>query len=267
MFYHVRYCQCNHREDPPLELTLLPADLSGPVMALLLAASVATSLMTAALGAGGGLALLVLMAIWIPPQVLIPVHGLIQLGSNAGRATLAWQHINWRIIAAFLPGVVIGAWLGAQVLIQLPEALWQLSIAAFVLWLCWGPPLPKLAFGHVGVALAAFITTFVSLFVGATGPLVAAFIKQIPQSRFATVATFATAMVLQHAPKALVFGVLGFAFVEWVGFIGLMIAAGFIGTQLGLRLLRRFTDQRFQRWFNLVLTLLALRLIWQALVG
>ena len=189
---------------------------------------------------------------------------MIQLGSNSGRAILTRHHIDWKVIAAFAPGVLAGAALGAWLLVDLPAHLWQLSIALFVLYLCWGPGLPKASFGPFGVFIASAITSFVSLFVGATGPLVAAFIKQIHTDRFRTVATFGTAMTLQHAPKALVFGVAGFVFSEWLLFILAMIACGFAGTWLGLHLLKSINNRWFHTAFNLVLTLLAFRLLWQA---
>ncbi len=82
--------------------------------------------------------------------------------------------------------------------------------------------------------------------------------------RFTTVATFATAMCLQHAPKALVFGVAGFVFHEWLVFILGMIACGFAGTWIGLHMLRTMSNQLFSQAFNILLTVLALRLLWQA---
>ena len=44
-----------------------------------------------------------------------------------------------------------------------------------------------------------------------------------------------------------------------------MIACGFAGTWLGLHLLKSLSNHRFQQGLNLLLTLLAFRLIWQAL--
>jgi len=247
-----------------VELALLPESLSPALAVALMLTSIVTSMITASLGAGGGLLLLVLMALWIPPTAIIPVHGMIQMGSNVGRAGLTWRHTDWRAIAAFAPGVVVGAGLGAWLLVDLPEHLWQLTIAGFVLYLCWGPALPRGAFGPPGILIASALTSFVSLFVGATGPLVAAFIKQMHEDRFRTVATFATAMSLQHAPKALVFGLAGFVFHEWVFFILAMIAFGFAGTWIGLHLLKNIENEAFRTIFNVVLTLLALRLVWQA---
>ena len=246
---------------------LIPESLSLPVAVFLLVSSTITSMITASLGAGGGVLLLVLMASWMPPAAIIPVHGMIQLGSNVGRAALTWRHVDWRVIAAFLPGVMVGAALGAWLLVNLPAHIWQLTIALFVLYLCWGPALPKGAFGAPGVFVASALTSFVSLFVGATGPLVAAFIKQIHNDRFKTVATFATAMTLQHAPKALVFGAAGFIFFEWLPFIIAMIICGFAGTWLGLHVLKSLSNRKFTLIFNIVLTALAIRLLWQASVS
>lgn len=247
-----------------MELLILPDNLSPALAVGLMLASVITSMITASLGAGGGLLLLVLMALWIPPAAIIPVHGMVQMGSNVGRATLTWRHTDWRAIAAFAPGVLVGAGIGAWLLVDLPEHLWQLTIAGFVLYLCWGPALPKGVFGQAGIFVASALTSFISLFVGATGPLVAAFIKQMHEDRFQTVATFATAMSLQHAPKALVFGIAGFVFHEWLLFILGMIAFGFAGTWIGLHVLRNLKNRHFQLIFNVVLTLLALRLLWLA---
>ncbi len=244
--------------------SLLPPALEPAAALLLVLISVLTSMITASLGAGGGLLLLVLMALWLPPAALIPVHGIIQLGSNGGRVLLTWRSIDWRLIAAFAPGVIAGALLAAWLLVELPVWLWQFTIAAFVLYLCWGPRLPNLALGVPGTFVAAMLTSFASMFVGATGPLVAAFVKQVHRDRFVTVATFAAAMTLQHAPKALVFGVAGFVFRDWLGFMAAMIAAGLAGTWIGVHLLRHISDHRFAVTLNIVLTLLALRLLWQA---
>src|SRR5690554_880963 len=161
---------------------------------ILLACSALTSLITAAFGAGGGVMLLALMAMWVPPAAIIPVHGMIQLGSNAGRMAMTWRHVDWRVIGAFLPGVVLGAIVGSLVLVRLPAWLWQVTIAAFILYLCWASKLPRLPVGRGGIFAASALASFISLLVGATGALVGAFIRQIHSARFVTVSTFATAM-------------------------------------------------------------------------
>lgn len=246
---------------------LLPGGVPANLFVLLVAVACLTSLMTASLGAGGGVMLLAVMAQVLPPAVIIPVHGIVQMGSNVGRVALAWRHIDWKLIGAFLPGAIIGALLGSLVLVRLPPAVLYLCIASFILYLCWGPKLPRLALGRAGVTIAGAVTTFLSLFAGASGPLVAAFIKQMHADRFRTVATFALAMSLQHALKAAVFQGAGFDLAPWLSLMAAMIASGALGTWIGLHVLKRMNDAHFTRLFNLILTLLALRLIWQALTG
>ena len=234
------------------------------VIVLILTATL-TSLFTASFGAGGGVMLLGVMAQILPPQLVIPLHGVVQLGSNAGRAAMSLRHIDVALIMLFLPGAVIGALLGSFVLVSLPAGVIYLSIAVFILYLCWGPPLPKIVLGKWGPAVIGLVTTFLTLFVGATGPLIGAFLKQVFVERFRIVATFAAAMTLQHVFKIVVFTGTGFDLMPWLPLLLAMVIGGAVGTWLGLHVLRRMPDHHFKRLFNWLLTLLALRLIWQAM--
>ncbi len=244
--------------------------LSAGINLLLILLSVLTSAFTAAVGVGGGVLMIMALAQVMPAAALIPVHGMVQLGSNVGRTALTWRHVDRITLVAFLPGVVLGALAAAWLLVRLPSGVLELCIAAFVLFTCWGPGLPKRALGRGGVLVAGAVTTLLSSLVGASGPMVAAFIKQSQVGRLAKVATFSACMLLQHLSKAFVFGVAGFVFHDWLALILVMVAAGFLGTWLGLRVLHRLSDHRFDSLFKWALTLLALRLVWlggQRLVG
>lgn len=244
----------------PLFGSLSP--LSPALEGLLILLSVLTSAFTAAFGVGGGVLMIMALAQLMPPGALIPVHGMVQLGSNVGRTTMTWRHVERRTLLAFVPGVIAGALMAAWLIIRLPAGILELCIAAFVLFTCWGPGLPKRALGSAGIVIAGAITTLLSSLVGASGPLVAAFIKQSEQGRLAKVATFSACMSLQHLTKIFVFGLAGFVFSEWLGLIVAMVMAGLVGTWLGLRLLKRLSDHRFDSLFKWALTLLALRLVW-----
>ncbi len=226
--------------------------------------SASTSLLTAIAGAGGGAVLIAMLALVLPAPAIIPVHGVVQMGSNVGRTVLAWRHIDWFTVAWFVPFGLLGTTVGSLLLVQFPAPLLQLCIALFLLYLTWGPKLPQLVLGKAGLACGGLITGFISLFVGASGPVVAAFIKSRFSERITTVATFAATMSMQHAPKALVFGLAGFVFKDWLLLIAAMMAAGFIGTWVGLKWLKRISNHRFNQIFRWVITLLALRLLWVA---
>ncbi len=71
-------------------MDLLATEFITPCIALLLIVLAGfTSFVSAAFGAGGGLMLLVVMASIMPMTVVVPVHGLVQLGSNANRLVLS----------------------------------------------------------------------------------------------------------------------------------------------------------------------------------
>ena len=86
----------------------LTAGLDPISVLLLFGASFAGSFTTVALGIGGGAFLLAIMASLLPPAALIPVHGVIQLGSNGLRAVLFWKLALWSTFWPFLAGTVVG---------------------------------------------------------------------------------------------------------------------------------------------------------------
>ena len=77
-------------------------------------------------------------------------------------------------------------------------------------------------------------------------------------------ATFSSSMTMQHTLKAVVYGVAGFAFWQWLPLVVAMIAAGAIGTWLGLKLLHKIPAAKFQRLVQIVLSVLSINLMWQA---
>ncbi len=78
---------------------------------VLVVTSFFTSMMTATLGIGGGVLLLAVMAGTMPVSALIPVHGLVQLGSNGNRALMMARHIDWSMLKYFSLGAIVGAFL------------------------------------------------------------------------------------------------------------------------------------------------------------
>jgi uncharacterized membrane protein YfcA len=247
-----------------LATALLPPGISALAAMGLVALSLFTSALTAAAGIGGGLVLLGVMASFLPPVVVIPIHGVVQLGSNAGRATLMREHIDRRILLPFSLGSVLGIAAGAKLFVALPTATLQIILGLFVLASVW---LPKLRASHIsnrGFALVGIVGSFCTMFVGATGPFVASFITPDRLPRHAVVATHAACMTLQHTLKVVAFGFLGFAFLPWASLLAVMVGAGFLGTMLGRRLLDRLPHQVFANVFKIILTVLALRMLYAA---
>src|SRR5690606_25363004 len=106
------------------------------------------------------------------------------------------------------------------------------------------------------------VTALVTMFVGATGPLLSAFFAQLlPDDRKALVATHAAGMTIQHGLKIVVFGLAGFAFAQWLPLVAAMIVSGYLGTVYGSAWLETLPEETFRRWFRIGITLLALDMI------
>lgn len=246
---------------------LLPAEFALTNAIILILSAGFTSFVSASMGIGGGLLLLIIMANIMPLAALIPVHGLVQLGSNVNRMVMTRQHIQMSIVGYFAIGAVIAALVASFVIVQLPLSLIELAIGIFVLAMVWGIKPQKRDLPKPLRILAGSVTTFLSMFIGATGPLVAAIIHSQRADKHQIVATFSTCMSMQHGLKMLVFGVVGFAFLPWLPLVIAMIVSGAIGTWIGLKLLNRFSANTFEWAFKGIMTVLALRTLYSGAQG
>jgi len=244
------------------ELTLIPSALSTAEFFGLIAASLMTSFTSASIGVGGGMMLLAVMAQVIPSKALIPVHGVVQLGSNLGRAAVMLEHISQPHVIGFLTGSAIGAIVGVNIVVTLPTGYLKLALGGFILHSVYGPKLTQRASSLSGLSLNGLFSSLLTMFVGATGPFVIASLRPFGFNPINLIATSAACMVIQHLFKVLAFGLLGFAFVQYAPLIGLMIVTGFLGTLLGQRTVLNINERQFQYLLNIVLTLLALRLLY-----
>jgi uncharacterized membrane protein YfcA len=236
-------------------------------LAILTAVAFATSILSAVLGLAGGIVLLSVMLLFLPPLVAIPLHGVVQLVSNASRAWIQRRHVRagiaWRYAVFLLPMGFLGL---AAARALSPEVV-RAGIGVFVLVATWRPAWlllgihperthPTRRFFGLGAVVGFLNTT-----VGATGPLLAPFFLNLGLSRQAIVGSMAACQTFGHLAKLVVFGVVGFAFREHVALLVLLSAAVMVGTTVGSRLLDRLDERRFGLAYKAVLTLIALRLV------
>lgn len=233
--------------------------LSATVGLALIAVSLVTSLISAALGLGGGIVLLALMAVLLPPSALIPVHGAVQFGSNAGRTLVNLPHVARTAILPFAVGSLVGAMLGGLIVVRIPPQAVELGVGLFILWSLFGY-IPT--FGRHAVLTGGIVSSFLTMFFGATGPFVVTIAKGLGLEPLGVVATHAAFMSVQHTVKVVVFGLLGFAFAPYLPLILAMIVSGLIGTLIGKTVLTRFGHAYFKIGLNVILCLAAARLIW-----
>jgi uncharacterized membrane protein YfcA len=177
------------------------------------------------------------------------------------------QFLAFEVFIPFTVGAILASFLGVHIVVTLDENILKLILGVFILYLVWGPKLKKMVFlsPYMQFSMAGFLSTLASLFVGASGPLVAALISRASQTKEIFIATHAISMVVQHGLKTMVFGIVGFVFYDYALLILLMIFTGFLGTYVGKHLVLKLSEKTFSIAYKVVITLLAIRLLWKAL--
>ena len=243
-------------------MSVIPVELSEFTFYFLIFVSMVTSFITAAFGIGGGAVLIGLLALKLPPFALLPIHGIVQIGSNFGRTVIFIKEIKKDVLIPFTLGTILGSSLGGTFFIQIDPWLLQLSVAMFILWSVFGK-IPAIGASHI--TFGGMFSGFFTMFFGASGTLVAGMVKTMKLEPVNHLATHSALMTIQHLIKVVIFGFVGFAYGEYFFLITGMIISGFIGTLVGKKVLIKFGKKYFQVVLNTILTLIALNLIWNAI--
>lgn len=233
-------------------------------------AAVATSILSAVAGLGGGIVLLAVIAQFFAPTVAIPIQGAMQFVSNGSRATIIRRDISWRPVlwssVLILPASLVGVWIATAV----PVDATRVALGVFVLVVGWRPALLKWrgadrlddrAMLGVG-ALSGLLNSTV----GASGPVTSPFFKAVTASHVAFVATAAASQVIAHTAKLIAFTLDGFSLLDHLDVILVGCVGVTAGSWIGTRLLGRLAETHLDLLFKIVLTALAVRLIAQALL-
>lgn len=242
----------------------LPPHMTETTFAILSGASFVGAFITGAFGIGGGVMFLAVLAQFLAPGVLIPVHGACMVGVNLGRAVISWRDIVWTTMPPYVIGTLIGAVLGGVLYVQIPPWLIQLVIGGFILWTLFGK-MPMIDGRKVG--LTGFVASFLTMFFGATGNFIAAIVKTMNLMPVSHVATHSVMMGVQSTLKVTTFAVLGFEYGPYLPFVGAMIVAGFAGTFLAKQFLTRWGGKYFKPLLTAVLAILAARLVFSGAKG
>lgn len=249
----------------PLDLAfLLPSGLDPLIAVGLLVLSFFASLITATFTLGGGVLMLAVLALVFPPAIVVPLHGAVQVGSNAGRAYMlrrfiAWKNVRWLALGAFL-----GTLIGAPVAAYLPAEIFQIVIALFIIVTTWLPNPRVTDHSPMAQVIGGTIISALGMLVGATGPLVALFLRGI-KDRQVLVGTHAAIMTIQNTFKIGGFVVLGFAFSAYLPLVIGMVLCGFAGTAVGGGFLTKISERAFRLGFRIMLTLMAVYLLVEAI--
>ena len=241
---------------------------------ILIVAAFITSAISAVIGMGGGIILLGIMAIIIPEgYMVIALHGIIQLFSNTTRTYLFRKYIKKDIINEFSKGAIIGLILSGLIIAslinlfnvdsanQIKVELLKPLIGCFIIWYLFFKKskkiYPRRSFGRVGI-----VSGITTVFIGATGPLIAPFFLDGKLTKNNIIANKAACQMITHLGKIPLF-ILFFNvnyMKEYQTLLPLVIAV-FIGTNFGKKVLQFIPEHIFTILFKTTLTIIAIRLI------
>ncbi len=202
-------------------------------VASLSAASFLTSLITAALGIGGGLGLLSVMPSFMPVAAVVPLHGVTQFVSNASRFVFDYRQAETRLLPSYLGGACLGGAIGYFFIGQISDLYLSAVLGGFILLCTWTGLVKRLGKLLTGFFSIAFIQTFLSLFVASVGLISQPVLikKGLPKNR--VIVTHAMQMSVLHGLKVAVFVAAGFPFLRYWQLAAVMVAASAAGSYFG----------------------------------
>ena len=203
-------------------------------------------------GGGGALLLLPIVGFYLNPSVVAPV---VNLGNMIGRPVrlfLFWKHINWKIVAYYVPSSILGAIVGGLIFVQLKADWIQLLLGIFLVSTVFqyrfgkrksSFPMKVQYFIPLG-----FIVTLISTLFGATGAVLNPFYLNMGLIKETMIATKTANSFIAGIAQLSSYAFLGALSGElwWYGaIIGLGAA---IGNVIGKNLLPKLSDEAFRKF-------------------
>ena len=241
---------------------------------ILILSAFITSSISAVIGMGGGIILLGIMAIIIPEgYMVIALHGIIQLISNTTRTYVFRNHLKDKLVKEFSLGALIGAALSGLIIFLLIQfynvnsaseikvEFLKPIIGIFIIWYLFlkGPKKEKISKSFVKVG---GISGLASVFVGATGPLIAPFFLKSNLTKENIIANKAACQMITHCTKIPLFiYFFNMNYINEYQILLPLICAVFIGTNFGKYILQMIPEELFKKLFKAALFLIAIRLI------
>ena len=235
------------------------------MVALLTLSALFTSVLSAVVGMAGGMVLLSIMTFFMPLNIIIPVHGLVQLTSNSSRTWLLRHKVIKPVLMFFLLGLPLGGLTATYLIKEVESKVVPLSLIVLLIFYTLFKPkkIPSINFPSWGFIFIGYIVGLLGPLIGATGPFIAPFFLKKEWTKEQIVATKASVQSFGHLLKIPIFLYTGFAYGEYALPIILMMVATLIGTRIGVHILGTLQDKIFRWIYKTALFIAALRLIYK----
>ena len=205
--------------------------------------------------------LIAILPLYLAPTLIIPIHGITQLASNASRAVFSLKDVQWSLLPPFLIGSLAGVVLFGLLLVNIPMDTIPVAIGAYIILNLWNQRFSNAISKYENYTVIGALQTGLGLIVGATGPLATSVLTKQLNGKDEIIATASLFMSISHLSKIVVFGLIGFSFFEHLPLLTGMVAGSIIGSYLGTRLRGFIGDKRMIFIIKVLLSVLAIRMI------
>lgn len=239
------------------------AEISDLVFIIILLGSFIAAILNAAFATGGAFLMLAISASVLPINTIVPLQSTFLFGSLVSRCIYFWSSMVWKIVIPFSLGCIIGAFLGARIYLDLPDALIALAIGLLMLGSTWFPKINwnvplKHPYFVVGI-LHSFLSTLFAF-----GAFLHTIIIRTQLNKPQITATLAGSLLMMGVFKIVGYIAFGFDYLPYLWLILGATLAGFAGTWVGKRVSITMSEQKFRLIFKCLITLFAFRLLYRA---
>lgn len=225
---------------------------------------------SAVFGMAGGVIVFLVLGFFVDLPTAIALHAVIQFISNFSRIVIAFKNIDWFTVFWFSLLLIPFAYLGSLSLAYFNEYFLQIFVGICIIASVIIPKKGKEKINAPAWLLVVFgaICSYLSMLVGAIGPLLSAFLNQTKLKKEALVSTKAMAQILNHFVKILMMStVIDFDYGLYKYDILILSIATILGSFLGNKVLKKINDATYDKLNDLVLIILALVMITKAIIS
>jgi uncharacterized membrane protein YfcA len=223
-----------------------------------------TSIISGIIGMGGGSLLLAVMTLFFTLDVIIPIHGVIQLSANGSRIFYLRKNLVKEIIVPLTIGTVIGMIVGVYLKrrYSINDNYALGTIVLFIWYVVFKPKkLPHIQIPFWAFSIVGILTGLLAMFVGAVGPLLAVFFIRDDLTKEEIVANKSFSQAVCHLLKIPAFMSLGFDFVGYAYVWAPMLIASLLGTYIGVNALGKLDEKLFRKIFKVTLFIASVKII------
>ena len=203
-------------------------------------------------GGGSTLVLIPVVTLLLGAQAVAPVLTIGGLMSNSQRGGLLWRHIDWQLTLWQIPGVIVGAILGAYAFTRVQAEGLQFFIAIALIYMVIHsllshrvslPSIPLKAWHFLPLGC---LNAVASGLIGSTGPILNPAYLSYGLEKERMIATRAACLSITHAVKILAYGALGVLSPTLIGYGLIVGCAALPANWLGRKVLEKMSPEQFQ---------------------